>query len=293
MAIYHNDETGTGSGAIPRASTANGAPPRFQPPPAPKRSAVLPIVTIFAMIFAVTLLFVYVISPQVNLRTPVHQTLPYMNTASYLTSYDGVLAITGPAPAATPGDGNDISWWVTGRATADIHITLEGARGRTQAFAAWEREDESWLVKSAYYLDADGTQISIPLSAGRFLSTRDLKVWREADVDTPFGAGQRSMIEGRLIPAIQSFSEVINEDPEHIDALLWRAQTYEMLGSSERAANDYRSVMAIQPNHPLARARIEATGPGTAPPPPPEPEPVAPVKAPAPVQRGPTALIPK
>jgi tetratricopeptide (TPR) repeat protein len=253
MAIYHdpNSEQRGDTFAPPKPAALERRPARSSP-------AILAAILVGgAIVVGVVVVGMVTFRPQVQLRTPVEESLPYVRTAAYLPTYDEVERLVGPNPRVAAGPRTRLDWSVAGGGIAVVHLQIDGDTGKTQVFAEWEREREAWRVRSASYLAPSGEQIAVPLGAGNFLSRYDLAAWRAADPDTALGRGQRELIEGRPIQAIQLFTEVIGKAPQNVDALLWRGRSFEAVGNVPKALADYQRILATDPNHAAALARLD------------------------------------
>jgi hypothetical protein len=295
MAIYQEDRGGQNVDVFLREETIGpGGEP--DPDPEPSRGGgslmlVLNVGLVLLVLGGVVGGLWYVYQPQVNLSTPVQESLPFQQSAAYVTSYDQVREITGPEPTVRDAGETFLDWSLDGSGFARVHLAVEGPRGATEAFLEWHRERDAWLVKSASFLLPDGQRQAIPLGAGTFLSTHDLAAWRAADGGTALGRGQRELIQGRPFQAIQLFNEALELDPENTTALLWRGRAFESVGNYQKALADYQRILSFDAEHSAALVRLDAL---RASPPPGAPTADPPKREPT-VQRppSPTALIPE
>lgn len=252
-AIYHdpNSEQRGDTFAPPKPVAPQRRPQRSSP-------AILAAILVGgAIVVGAVAVGMITFKPQVQLRTPVEESLPYVRTAAYLPTYDEVERLVGPNPTVAAGPRTRLDWSVAGGGAAVVHLLIGGDTGKTQVFAEWERERDAWLIRSVSYLAPSGEQIAVPLGAGNFLSRYDLAAWRAADPDTTLGRGQRELIEGRPIQAIQLFTEVLGKAPESADALLWRGRSFEAVGNVPKALADYQRILSADANHAAALARLD------------------------------------
>lgn len=259
MAFYHDDERPLDPGQHRSGTTFAPPPGAATPPPRARTSpAVLAAILIGGTLIVATVGIGFVtLRPEVQLHTPIEESLPYTRTAGYLAGYDEIANIVGAEPRIRTGERSSVDWSVAGGGSARVHLYIDGAGGKTQVFADWVRERDAWAVRSASYLRPDGEQIGIPLGAGTFLSRYDLAAWRAADPTTPLGRGQRELIEGRPFQAITLFNEVLGGDPEHLEALLWRGRSFEAVGNVPKALADYQRIVASDPTNAAALARLD------------------------------------
>lgn len=255
MAIYHDDSNKQAN------DTFRPPTPPPEPPTAPRRRSAAPLMLSLLLVTGLLgggLLVAWVVfQPQVQLRSPVDQSVPYTSTAAYISAYDEVIDLVGADNRASVGPKTEINWSFTGTGTARIHLIIQGEAGQTEAFSTWERERESWLVTQASYLNAAGDQVGIPLGSGSFLSRYDLAAWRAADPSSQIGRAQRELIEGRPIQSIQLLTGSLAADPEQPEALLWRGRAFEEVGNVPKALADYQRVLTLDPEHAAAMARLD------------------------------------
>lgn len=219
---------------------------------------ILNVLLVVIMIGAAGGVVWYLYQPEIRISTPVEESLPFQRTADYLATYDEIVTLTGPSPTVRDAGDTNLDWSIDGSGQAMIHVVLEGTEGRIEAFVDWEREQDAWGVKSANFLLPGGERKAIPLGSGSFLSAVDLSAWRRADESTAIGRGQRELIQGQRLQAIQMFNEAIKENPEDTEALLWRGRAFEALGNFQRALADYQRILSFDPEHAHALARLDA-----------------------------------
>ena len=71
-----------------------------------------------------------------------------------------------------------------------------------------------------------------------------------------FFRGQVLVAKGDLAAALTAFNKSLSSDPKFIPALFYRSNALGRLGNFVGASNDLRSVLAIDPNNPLAHIRL-------------------------------------
>jgi tetratricopeptide (TPR) repeat protein len=69
------------------------------------------------------------------------------------------------------------------------------------------------------------------------------------DLERIFQAGERAYRAGDLALAIDLFSNVLDHDPEHINAYLQRGFAHSMSKNYELAVKDFSAVIARKPDH--------------------------------------------
>ncbi|TVQ91866.1 MAG: hypothetical protein EA397_08165 [Deltaproteobacteria bacterium] len=257
MAIYN---TPPPSPQVDVFARPDGPLPPPSPPPGRRGlhplAAMVMIILVFGVVGGIGVA-VFFFKPQVNLGTPLEESVPFQRTASYFASYDEIVAMTGPKPKVRDVGDSRLDWSVTGAGEAVIHLQLAGPEGEAEGWSTWKKDADGWGLKAASFLSASGEQVAIPTGGGGFLSRYDLAAWRAADPLTSLGRGQRELIEGRPVQAIQDLTAVIKEDPQNADALLWRGRAFERLGNVPKALADYQRILVFEPDNAAALARLD------------------------------------
>lgn len=290
MAIYNDPNPNADLFVRPQAP-----PPRPPAAPPPRRRGLPPVTALVILILLFGMVgggaaAIFVLRPDLSLQQQIEESDPFQRTAGYFVGYDEILAITGAGPLVRDAGDSTIDWSGRGRGTARIHLEITGPSGTTEAWTTWSKDPGGWSLTSASFADSGGVQVGIPVGGGSFLSRYDLTAWRAADPTTTLGRGQRELIEGRPVQAIQYLSEVLKSEPHDTEAMLWRGRAFERLGNLPKALADYQRILTYEPEHPAALARLDGLraspilGEQVAP----QPEAAKPPK----VQPSPRALIP-
>lgn len=239
------------------------------PPPGPSQASNVTVilVAVLAIVVAVGAAGAwYVFQPQVDLslRTPVAESHPYQASVAYVRDFDEMRAIAGDELRVTDAGNTVVDWDISGSGYAEVHLDVVGPKGAAEVWIDWSREQDSWLVKSASYRIGEGQRRAIPLGKGEFLTQEDLDIWRQADPATLIGRGQRELVAGQYLQAVELFTraledEATGEDPAaDMEPLYWRGRAFEALNNTPKAIADYQRLLTFAPDHQKALARLDA-----------------------------------
>lgn len=207
----------------------------------------------------------YVYQPDVDLsmRTPVEESYPYQESLRYISQSDDMLSIAGENFRVTDAGNTVVDWDISGVGNANIHLDVTGPKGSVEVWIEWAREQDTWLVKAANYRIGDGGRQAIPVGRGQFLTPEQLVIWRRADSSTKLGRGQRELVSGQYLQAVELFTLALDEgsgdDPAaDMEPLYWRGRAFEALNNTPKAIADYQRLLTFVPDHAAALSRLDA-----------------------------------
>lgn len=192
----------------------------------------------------------------------VHASYPFSQSRIMMMSYPPIQKHLGSKLIATDTGTSSVHWNFPNAGSAEISLQLAGANGTGYARLGWNRIAGKWHLLSARWVDSKGIKHDIPMGPkGRFLNAVELEEYRRADPVTPIGRGHRALLEGRTKAAFSEFSDVLNEHPQHVDALVGRGKTHLQNNDVDQAIKDFEQALMLQPAHIEANralAQIEA-----------------------------------
>jgi len=72
-----------------------------------------------------------------------------------------------------------------------------------------------------------------------------------ADYDILFGAGMAQYYQGLYSESVNFFTMALKENPEHFEALYYRANAYMQLGNRSESLKDFKKIISIEYSRPL------------------------------------------
>ena len=178
---------------------------------------------------------------------------PFAQSRILLLSYAPIGEELGEKLTATDTGQSNVHWNFPNAGSADIHLRISGEEGTGFSNLGWSRIAGRWQLLHANWTDFRGKKRDIPLGPkGRFLSQSELNQYHKADPLTPIGRGQRAYLEGRYSAAMRDFNHVLEQNPQHVQALVGRGKTRIQMDEVELAAKDFEAALHIDPSQPEA-----------------------------------------
>jgi tetratricopeptide (TPR) repeat protein len=138
----------------------------------------------------------------------------------------------------------------------------QAASTREEALAALDSDDAAQRRDAVLVLgergtaeDADRLLDALHDEDGAVRKLAEQSVWRvwtragDAEVDALMQAGMRQMEEGRLGPAVDTFTRIIEKRPDFAEGWNKRATVYFLMGDYDQSLKDCDETLLRNPNH--------------------------------------------